>query len=95
MKTRTILLIFFVVVTLALLGLAAVTLTQAQGADPPQPLPHDCPGVTPLTPTPACCAYGYVYHNGIPIAGAAVTIASSHGAREVTTGAGQASAFPY
>jgi|GEM_PF-748716 len=95
MNTRIIFVILALVAGLIVLGQAALGQTQAQGADPPQPLPHDCPGVTPLTPTPACCAYGYVYYNGVPIAGAAVTIRSSHGERAITTGAGQASAFPY
>jgi hypothetical protein len=95
MNMRVIFLTIALVAGLIVLGQAALSVPQAQGANPPQPLPHDCPGVTPLTPTPACCAYGYVYYNGVPIAGATVTIRSSHGTREVTTGAGQASAFPY
>lgn len=69
---------------------------RAQGAVPPQPLPHNCGGVSPIDePEPACCAYGYVYDNGAPIWEATVTVRSGHGVVTTTTAAGAASNFPY
>jgi len=69
---------------------------QAQGSITPDPLPHDCGGVTRVgTPTPACCAYGYVYYDGLPVNGADVTVRSDHGLLNTTTSYGPASSFPY
>jgi hypothetical protein len=69
---------------------------QAQGGVTPDPLPHDCGGVTPAgSPTPACCAYGYVYYDGLPVNGADVTVHSNHGLLATATGYGPASSFPY
>jgi len=53
---------------------------------PPQPLPHDCDGVTPPgEEPPTCCLYGYIYHDDAPVTGARVHIQSLHGAFDTTT----------
>lgn len=74
-------------------------LGSAQGvvqAAPPQPLPHDCDGVTPPgEDPPPCCAYGYVYYDGVPVTGASVHIESPYGALDITTASGGASSQPY
>lgn len=63
---------------------------------PPVPLPHHCDGVTPPgEDPPACCAYGYVYYEGEPVAGASVHIESPYGALDPTTVSGVASSDPY
>ena len=62
----------------------------------PIPLPHDCDGVTPPGESPpACCAYGYVYYDGVPVAGANVHIESEYGELDTTTASGGASGEPY
>jgi len=67
-----------------------------QTQDPPVPLPEDCDDVTPPGGTPpACCAYGYVYHEGAPVNGATVHIESAHGELDITTATGGASSNPY
>ena len=65
-------------------------------ASPPVPLPHDCDGVTPPgEDPPACCAYGYVYYDSVPVAGASVHIESPYGALDTTTVSGGLSGNPY
>ena len=62
----------------------------------PIPLPHDCDGVTPPGESPpACCAYGYVYYDGVPVSGASVHIESAYGDLNATTASGGASGEPY
>ncbi len=54
---------------------------QVATSNPPGPLPEDCDDVTPPgEDPPACCAYGYVYYGGAPVAGATVHIESLYGA---------------
>jgi len=62
----------------------------------PEPLPHDCEGVTPpgVTP-PTCCVFGYVYFEGFPVLSATVTVASAGGALSLATDYGAASDYPY
>lgn len=65
-------------------------------ASPAPPLPHDCDGITPPgEPPPACCAWGYVYHDGAPVAGASVTVQSASGSLDTTTADGSISSRPY
>lgn len=65
-------------------------------AAPPQPMPHDCDGVTPTDEDPpACCIYGYVFYDGEPVGGAAVTVQGPGGSQAVTTGSGGLSDEPY
>ncbi len=64
--------------------------------DPPIPLPRDCMGVTPPgEDPPACCIYGYVYYDGVPVSGASVTIESGAGTLSLTTQDGADSPDPY
>ena len=58
----------------------------AQSDEIPQPLPPGCQGVAPLDDPDACCAFGYVYYNDAPIAGATVRIESAGKTWEGTTG---------
>jgi hypothetical protein len=68
----------------------------AQAQDLPVPLPEDCDDVTPPGGTPpACCLYGYVYHQGLAVNGATVHVESAHGEIDVTTAVGGASSDPY
>ena len=55
----------------------------ALAADPPQPIPDDCDGVAP-EPDP-CCAYGYVYANGLAVANAVVRVQSASGELNIVT----------
>ena len=60
------------------------------------PLPTNCtefalPGEDP----PESCVYGYVYLDGVPVAGATVSLRSSNGSLTLTTQAGPASTDPY
>jgi len=65
-------------------------------APAPVPLPEECGGVNPPGQSdPACCAYGYVYYDGAPLAGADVTLQGPGGALVVATEDGPASADPY
>jgi len=65
-------------------------------ASPPQPLPHDCNGATPPgEDPPACCAYGYVYYDGVPVTEASVHIESPYGVLDTTTTSGEASGESY
>lgn len=58
----------------------------AQSEEIPQPLSgRGCIGVAPLDDPDACCAFGYVYHNDEPIAGATVRIESADATWEGTT----------
>jgi len=86
----------------ALLLMGAVLVASAAGAfplsttDTPEPLPNDCQEVTkPGENPPACCAFGYVYYDGVPVAGASVHIESPYGALDTTTTSGGASSHPY
>lgn len=79
-------------------GFVAVFLWTAAIASPadPQPLPHDCGGVTPVgEPEAACCALGYVFLAGTPVTGAAVIVESRTGQVAVSTAAHQAGSAPY
>jgi PKD repeat protein len=63
---------------------------------PPVPMPHDCDGFTPPGgDLPACCVYGYVYYNGVPVIGADVQIESLSGTLSITTDIGIFSTTPY
>jgi Tol biopolymer transport system component len=65
-------------------------------ANVPVPLPRECGGVNPPgQPDPACCAYGYVYYDGVPVSSAAVTVQGPGGAQAVTTSGGEASDDAY
>ncbi|MGB0383675.1 MAG: FG-GAP-like repeat-containing protein [Ardenticatenaceae bacterium] len=84
---------FLSVLTILGLFLALITMqsapsqvASAQSEEIPQPLPDDCVGVAPLDDPDACCAFGYVYHNDEPIAGATVRIESANATWEDTTG---------
>jgi hypothetical protein len=67
----------------------AIGLTQEA---PPLPLPRQCDAVTPPgEDPPACCAFGYAYYNGEPVAGASVRVESAHGVLTATTTIGGAS----
>ena len=60
------------------------------------PLPRDCNDVTPPGDPPVvCCLFGYVTVNGVPVAGAQVTVTGAHGSVVVTTQSGPDSGFPY
>lgn len=61
--------------------------------EPPVPLPAECGGST--GPGGTCCAYGYVYLDGIPIEGASVTVEGPGGSSTVTTAPGELSDDPY
>ncbi len=64
--------------------------------EPPAPLPRGCDGVTPPGgSTPTCCVYGYIYHNGVPVAGASIRIEGPYGVLTTTTTGGGASGQPY
>lgn len=79
-------------------GWFAVSFWTDAAASPadPQPLPHDCGGVTPVgEPEAACCALGYVLLAGDPVAGAAVIVESRTGQVEVSTAAHQTGSAPY
>jgi hypothetical protein len=86
------------VVLFIVAGVVAGMVCPAASASPadPQPLPHDCGGVTPVgEPEAACCAVGYVFLAGAPVNGATVIVASRTGQVEVTTTTGGASSTPY
>ncbi len=53
----------------------------ARAGDPPTPLPSECGGSS----LGVCCARGYVYYNGAPVAGAEVTVQSDSGATFTTS----------
>ncbi|KPL19245.1 MAG: hypothetical protein AMJ93_13260, partial [Anaerolineae bacterium SM23_84] len=59
--------------------------------EPPVPLPEDCGGST----GPACCIYGYIYYEDVPVLGVDVHIESAYGAVDVETENGEASSDPY
>ena len=62
----------------------------------PEPLPTDCDGVAPPGGSaPACCVYGYVYYDGVPVTGASVRIESNYGALDVTTEDGSDGSEPH
>ncbi|HIC88401.1 MAG TPA: hypothetical protein EYP04_03235 [Anaerolineae bacterium] len=61
----------------------------------PTPLPDDCSGVSGLGPPSPYCALGYVYADGAPVEGAAVTVASPQGQTTVTTRPDVLSTQPY
>jgi len=69
----------------------------ATSTEVPEPLPRDCGGVNPPgQPTPACCAYGYVYnYDGTPLDNVMVTIEGADGSQTVTTQPGEYSDDPY
>ena len=69
----------------------AVTPTHASAQSVATPLPLTCSG----TPAPDACAYGYVYYNGLPVAGASVRIDSPYGTLNTTTANGTLSSVPY
>ncbi len=71
------------------LGSGPVSLVPAD--EPPIPLPEDCGGST----GPACCIYGYIYYEDVPVLGANVHIESTYGAIDVETEGGAASSDPY
>ena len=79
--------------------LALSSLTAASPAQPAQggnPLPNNCSDITePGEEPPVCCAFGYVYHDGVPAAGAQVVLQSASGVLTTTTSAGAASINPY
>jgi hypothetical protein len=65
-------------------------------ADTPGPLPNDCQDVTGVDEDPpVCCAFGYVYYDGVPVTGAQVTIQGPGGSLPTTTSTGAASTDPY
>jgi hypothetical protein len=63
--------------------------------DVPEPLPRDCTGVNPPGQPNPCCAFGYVYYDGEPVAGADVRIESPYGTINTTTASGGVSGEPY
>ena len=72
------------------------SLQHVEPTSTPRPLPHDCDGTTPPGGVPpACCAYGYIYHQDAPVAGANVAIESPNGTRYTTTIEGGISSEPY
>lgn len=79
--------------------LALSSPTAASPAQPSQignPLPNNCSDITePGEEPPVCCAFGYVYHDGVPVAGAQVVLQSTSGVFTTTTSAGAASINPY
>jgi len=96
MSTHRMLALFLISLSSILISLLIAGGALAQGSIPPAPLPHDCGGVSPLDgPSPACCAFGYIYANGAPATNASVTIRSAHGATTTQTSSGTASSFPY
>jgi len=65
-------------------------------ADTPGPLPNDCQGVTEEgEPPPVCCAFGYVYYDGVPVDGVQVTIQGPAGSFNTTTSTGPAATDAY
>ncbi|MBM4459642.1 MAG: hypothetical protein FJ011_18085, partial [Chloroflexi bacterium] len=80
---------------LILLIASAALIVRAAGvhpafpADTPGPLPNDCQDVTVVgEEPPVCCAFGYVYYDGVPVSGAQVTIQGSSGSLPTTTATG-------
>jgi len=68
----------------------------ASPADTPGPLPNDCQEVTETgEDPPVCCAFGYVYYDGVPVDGAQVVIQSASGTFTTTTSTGPASTDAY
>jgi len=87
---------------LILLIASAALIVRAAGvhpafpADTPGPLPNDCQDVTVVgEEPPVCCAFGYVYYDGVPVSGAQVTIQGSSGSLPTTTATGAASTDAY
>lgn len=70
---------------------APSNVASAQGEEIPQPLPGDCDGVAPLDDPDPCCAFGYVYYDDEPVAGATVRIESAGKTWEGITGDGEVS----
>jgi PKD repeat protein len=67
---------------------------ESAAAAPPVPLPRGCGGVSPPQ-TPACCMFGYIYHDEVPVGDVTVQIESPQGTRIVTTTSGIESSHPY
>jgi hypothetical protein len=65
----------------------------SRGDELPLPLPAECGGST--GPGGACCAYGYVYYDGVPVVGATVTVEGPGGSTAVATEPGELSDDPY
>jgi len=86
-------------VSLAVVAGLAIGATAARPAAPftaPGPLPNDCQDVTVVgEEPPVCCAFGYVYYDGVPVTGAQVTIQSASGTFTTTTTTGPASVSAY
>jgi hypothetical protein len=92
----------FLVLAFTLLLIGIVLAVGAAGAlpmslaDTPGPLPNDCQGVTEEgEPPPVCCAFGYVYYDGVPVDGAQVTIQGPAGSFNTTTSTGPAATDAY
>lgn len=90
------------ILAFALLMIGIVLMTSAASAlpaslaDTPGPLPNDCQEVTvDGEDPPACCAFGYVYFDGVPVNGAQVTIEGPTGSFSTTTSTGPASTDAY
>ena len=90
------------VLAFALLLIGAVLVVSAAGAfplsiaDTPGPLPNDCQEVTePGEDPPVCCAFGYVYYDGVPVNGTQVTIQGPSGSFSTTTSTGPAATDAY
>ncbi len=80
--------------------LLVLNLTAAAAPSQPaqigNPLPNNCSGISePGEEPPVCCAFGYVYYNGVVVAGAQVVIQSAGGVFTTTTDTGAASIDPY
>jgi len=72
------------------------TATPAHPMNGGDPLPNNCSDISePGEEPPVCCVFGYVYYDGVPVAGVQVVIRSASGTFTTTTSTGPASIAPY
>ena len=105
MSARNRLLSLIVLACLAAAGILILAAVAAAGATSfapvspstvGNPLPNDCQDVTVEgEDPPVCCAFGYVYYDGVPVTGAQVTIQGPGGSLPTTTSTGAASTDAY
>lgn len=79
-------------------AVAAESQKHVKGAatEAPVPLPRVCGGINPPgAPVPACCMFGYIYHDDAPVSGVTVQVESLQGTRVITTTGGTESTHPY
>ncbi len=85
-----------ILILAAVVAAGATSFAPTSPADTPGPLPNDCQDVTGVgEDPPVCCAFGYVYYDGMPVTGAQVTIQGPGGSLPTTTSTGSASTAAY